>query len=74
MATNKYPATCTVCGNTVPVNGGTLVRRGRVWRVSHLACDSGVQAVYSITLNSGVTLTRNSRGRCEDAPCCGCCD
>lgn len=22
----------------------------------------------------GGTMTRNSRGRCEDAPCCGCCD
>jgi hypothetical protein len=24
--------------------------------------------------NSGATVTRNARGRCEDAPCCGCCD
>ena len=23
--------------------------------------------------SSGATMTRNSRGRCEDAPCCGCC-
>lgn len=23
---------------------------------------------------SGATSYRNSRGRCEDAPCCGCCD
>jgi len=22
---------------------------------------------------SGATMTQNSRGRCEDAPCCGCC-
>ncbi len=22
---------------------------------------------------SGAVVTRNSRGRCEDAPCCGCC-
>ena len=39
---------------------------------SHIACDNG-PAVIGITLNSGVTLTRNARGRCEDAPCCGCC-
>ena len=23
--------------------------------------------------SSGETMTVNSRGRCEDAPCCGCC-
>lgn len=23
--------------------------------------------------SSGDVMTRNSRGRCEDAPCCGCC-
>ncbi len=22
---------------------------------------------------SGAVMTQNSRGRCEDAPCCGCC-
>lgn len=24
-------------------------------------------------LSSGHVMTQNSRGRCEDAPCCGCC-
>jgi hypothetical protein len=24
--------------------------------------------------NSGSTIYQNARGRCEDAPCCGCCD
>jgi len=23
--------------------------------------------------SSGAVMTQNSRGRCEDAPCCGCC-
>jgi hypothetical protein len=23
--------------------------------------------------SSGAVVTQNSRGRCEDAPCCGCC-
>lgn len=23
--------------------------------------------------SSGTVVTQNSRGRCEDAPCCGCC-
>ena len=25
------------------------------------------------TFSSGDTVYQNSRGRCEDAPCCGCC-
>lgn len=73
MATNRYPATCAACGVTVPANGGTLSRRGRAWMVTHLSCAGGDPAVIAITLNSGVTVTRNSRGTCEDAPCCGCC-
>ena len=26
-----------------------------------------------VRFSSGETMTQNSRGRCEDAPCCGCC-
>ena len=74
MAVNKYPAACVACGVTVPANGGLLTRRGRVWRVRHIACDGGVPSVITVTLNSGVTLSRNARGRCIDAPCCGCCN
>lgn len=27
----------------------------------------------TVIRTSGGTWTQNSRGRCEDAPCCGCC-
>ncbi len=27
----------------------------------------------TVIRTSGGTFTQNSRGRCEDAPCCGCC-
>ncbi len=35
----------------------------------------GQSAPRSITVrfNSGESMSVNSRGRCEDAPCCGCC-
>lgn len=26
-----------------------------------------------VRFSSGEVMTQNSRGRCEDAPCCGCC-
>jgi hypothetical protein len=78
MATNKYAADCTVCGATVPANGGALRRRGRAWLVTHTVCadDSatGISGAVTVTrFNSGGSNWQNSRGRCEDAPCCGCC-
>lgn len=73
MAVNKYAGNCASCGNRVPAKGGNLVREGRKWLVFHLACrDAGAPQVNSIT-TSGGTFYRNVRGRCEDAPCCGCC-
>ncbi len=29
---------------------------------------------HYVRLNSGAELYRNNNGRCEDAPCCGCCN
>jgi hypothetical protein len=34
---------------------------------------SPAPSVIATTFNSGVTVYRNARGRCVDAPCCGCC-
>lgn len=71
---NRYPSVCYLCGGAVPAKGGALIRHGRAWLVAHLACrDAGEAAVETVRLADGVTLIRNSRGRCEDAPCCGCC-
>ena len=73
--TNKYPSPCQACGATVPANGGTLSREGRRWVARHLACsESGRPEVDTFIFSSGEVRTRNRRGRCEDAPCCGCCD
>lgn len=72
--TNRYRGVCSVCGGTVPANGGTCYRQGRRWAVKHLACAaSGEPEVYTVRFSSGATMTQNRRGRCEDAPCCGCC-
>ena len=72
---NKYAAPCAYCGARVPPNGGSLWKEGRRWLVAHLDCaDHGEARVieyYSPT--TGFRGTRNSRGVCEDAPCCGCC-
>jgi hypothetical protein len=73
---NKYAANCAGCGARVPANGGVLVGSRRTgWSVFHLACKaSGRSEVVETVLSSGEVLTQNRRGRCEDAPCCGCCN
>lgn len=40
-----------------------------------LAADrrSARRGVSVFRFSSGAVVTQNSRGRCEDAPCCGCC-
>jgi hypothetical protein len=35
---------------------------------------SGAPSVIVTRFNSGAATYRNARGRCIDAPCCGCCD
>jgi hypothetical protein len=44
-------------------------RIGEAAPVTHVA----PKRVHAIRLNSGAVLSVNARGRCEDAPCCGCC-
>lgn len=70
--------TCTdlVCADAVgltkeewrgsPISGGyvTVLSDTRI---------GGPPAVTTVRFSSGATFTRNSRGRCIDAPCCGCC-
>ncbi len=71
--TNRYAAACVTCGATVPAHGGSLTKQGRRWVVRHLACEDGQPAVIEVRFSSGATMIQNRRGRCEDAPCCGCC-
>ena len=73
VSPNRFPATCAVCGTRVAARAGTVQSIGGSWLATyHLACASGSPQVYEVR-TSGWTGTRNVRGRCEDAPCCGCC-
>lgn len=73
MATNRYAQPCAVCDATVPANGGRLTKGPRGWEVRHPACEGGASSVVTFRFSSGRSMTRNVRGTCEDAPCCGCC-
>ena len=77
MAYNRYAQDCDLCGVRVAAKAGSLDRSGGRWVVTHLACrDSGAPQVVATTFygeHGPSTVYRNVRGRCEDAPCCGCC-
>ena len=65
-----------MCGVEVPPQGGILERVNGRWVVSHLACHGeGESRVIAIRFPGGSgEYYQNSQGRCEDAPCCGCCN
>jgi len=69
---NKYSGACGACGSIVPAKGGRLEKVNGRWTVFHLACADDAPGVMEIRIG-GQSFTRNKRGRCEDAPCCGCC-
>jgi hypothetical protein len=71
---NKYPGICDICGAPVPQNGGNVEKVNGSWVVTHLACKaSGLAEVITTRFSDGAVIYQNRRGRCEDAPCCGCC-
>lgn len=81
---NRVQMTCDCCGLPVPALGGTefeavinpgaQVETTRTFTL-HLACAvAGTPAVRAVRGSDGkVIQIQNVRGRCEDAPCCGCC-
>jgi hypothetical protein len=74
--TNRYSGQCVQCHETVPAGLGTVTKRNRAWRIDCNACTGRMAQstdLVCVKLSSGWTGTRNARGRCEDAPCCGCC-
>lgn len=78
---NKYAGTCSRCGTYVPSRGGQLNRVGGRWAITCADCASedpvafsrGDATSYGVVFSSGERYIRNRNGRCEDAPCCGCC-
>ncbi len=84
--TARYRGTCTTCAK--PIRPGDAIEhagRGLTYHAGECAEQHDPDAQpeparrrngrrgYTVRTSSGWTGTRNSRGRCEDAPCCGCC-
>lgn len=75
MRVNRYAGSCAYCGARVQANAGTLLRVNNGWLPAHLECEmhQGPQVREYYSPATGFYGTQNIRGRCEDAPCCGCC-
>lgn len=80
----RFRSRCTGCPAPI-LPGQEIVNSGK-GRNAHTECvldgedgipfDRGYGApvkIHVTTFSSGATVIRNARGRCEDAPCCGCC-
>lgn len=86
-ASNRYRGLCAKCDVEVPPRMGVLFRIERTWVLECNPCAAlsrgeapqetravgSSRAPYFYSPVSGHTVYRNARGRCEDAPCCGCC-
>ena len=72
---NKYAGTCADCRSRVAKGAGTVEKTGGRWILKCDGCTSpdAARSLISVRTHSGWTGTRNAHGRCEDAPCCGCC-
>ena len=78
---NRYDSSCVYCRGMVQAGEGDMWKwKGRFY-VCHQACGEEAKArrkggeakEVSTFIIGGKEYTRNAKGRCEDAPCCGCC-
>ncbi len=77
---NRYPGQCNECGSKVRKGAGVAVKaasgRWIVLCAAHSGASSSGTAAGRVSDHfeiGGRSYYRNTRGRCEDAPCCGCC-
>ena len=69
--TARYSGACRGCVEPI-APGQTIISAGR-GVTFHQSCATAGAEVVTYRTSSGWTGTRNVRGRCIDAPCCGCC-
>ena len=70
----RYAGACAVTGARINV-GDTICYSSATKKAVLVSSVAETGAYISdVIRTSGGTFHRNKRGRCEDAPCCGCCD
>jgi hypothetical protein len=69
--TAKYPGHCKKTG--ARILAGDLIEWSKAGAVLLKRAAAGVNAITLMGEQGAKTFYRNARGRCIDAPCCGCC-
>ena len=69
--TAKYAGRCATTG--ARIIAGDLIEWSKAGAVLLKRAAAGVNAITLIGDQGPKTFYRNARGRCIDAPCCGCC-
>jgi hypothetical protein len=69
--TARFAGTCADTGASIAP--GDTISYDRSTRRTVLLLQRAAVYVSDVIETSGGVFYRNKRGRCEDAPCCGCC-
>ncbi len=70
--TARFPGTCAGCRKAIAVGDVIVhIRKGTTY---HQDCDGATRIVRTYFPSTGAEVFTNARGRCEDSPCCGCCN
>jgi hypothetical protein len=64
---------CSVCGGAGQLHGGRNCPQCDGTGAASVAQYARSRNRVNVIQTSGGTFYRNANGRCEDAPCCGCC-
>ena len=67
----RYPGRCAATG--AAIRPGALIYYDTAARRATLAPVVNNYISHVIEFGDGREYYRNKKGRCEDAPCCGCC-
>jgi hypothetical protein len=70
----RYPGRDAITG--ARINPGDQIQYDTATRRAWIAEPGDMARPFAVTFygeNGASTFHRNPRGRCEDAPCCGCC-
>ena len=80
---NRFATRCTKCRKRIAPRAGYAVKIGRRWIGECANCNTSEalnpcaadrdHPLLVTRFNSGAVVYQNRGGRCEDAPCCGCC-
>ena len=67
----KYAGRCSRTG--APIRAGDEIVYDTTTRTAWITCEDDIDTITLNDQGQYRTFTRNARGRCIDAPCCGCC-